>query len=85
MLDKGNGKLMEYQRMMKNPKYCQLYCNSYAKYIGRLSQGMPGLVDGNEKNCFIEKTDVPVDRWRDVRYGIVVVDYRPEKRNTYRT
>ena len=34
---------------------------------------------------FIEKTAVPADRWRDVTYGQIVVDYRPEKTDTYRT
>ena len=35
--------------------------------------------------CFIENTDVPINRWRDVTYGRVVVYYRLEKRNPYRT
>ena len=31
---------------MKNPRYRPLYRNSYAKELGRLAQGMPGLADG---------------------------------------
>ena len=38
VLDKNTVKLMEYRRLMKNPKYRQLCCNSYAKYIGLLAQ-----------------------------------------------
>ena len=34
-------------------------------------------MEGTNKMCFIEKTDFPVNRWRDVTYGRVVVDYRP--------
>ena len=34
---------------------------------------------------FIEKTNFPVDRWRDITYGIIVMDYRPEKSDTYHT
>ena len=34
---------------------------------------------------FIDKTAVPADRWRDVTYGRMMVYYRPDKTNTYRT
>ena len=34
---------------------------------------------------FTEKKYFPVERWRDVTYGRVVVDYRPEKSDPYRT
>ena len=68
---------MEYQRLMKKPKYRQLYRNSYAKEIVQLAQGMTGLVEGTKTMFFIEKKDVPVDRWRDVKYERLVVDYRP--------
>ena len=46
---------------------------------------MPGLVEGTIKMFFIENTDVPVGRWRDVIYGRVLVDYRLEKSNTHCT
>ena len=68
---------MEYQRLMKKPKYRQLYRNSYAKEIVQLAQGITGLVEGTKTMFFIEKKDVPVDRWRDVKYERLVVDYRP--------
>ena len=31
VLVENTGKLMEYRKLMKNPKYRHLYCNSYAK------------------------------------------------------
>ena len=46
---------------------------------------MPGLVEGTNTVLFIEKTTVPTDRWRDMMYGRIVVDYRPEKTNPYHT
>ena len=46
---------------------------------------MPDLVKSINTMFFMEKTDVPINRWRDITYGKVVVDYIPEKRNTYRT
>ena len=70
---------------MKNPKYRPLYCNYYAKEIGRLTQGMPSLLEGNNPMVFIKKTAVTAEMWRDVTYGRIVVDYRPEKTDPYRT
>ena len=34
---------------------------------------------------FINKTAVPVDRCREVTYGKIVLDYRPDKTNPYQT
>ena len=84
-LDKDSGELMEYRRLMKNPKYRQLYRDSYTKEIGHLERGMPGLAEGTNTIFFITKKEVPADRWRDVTYGQIVVNYRPEKADPYRT
>ena len=44
-------------------------------------QVIPGLVEGTNTMLFIKKTAVSTDRWRDVTYGQIVVDYRPDKNN----
>ena len=80
VLDEDTGELMEYCRLMKNPKYCPLYRDSYAKYIGRLAQGMQGLAEGTTTILFIYKKEVPANWWQDVTYIRIVVNYRPEKR-----
>ena len=85
VLDKDTGELMEYRRLMKNPKYRPLYRNSYAKELGHLTQGMPGLADDTNTIFFIPKKDVSFDRWHDVTYGRIVVNYRPEKTDPYCT
>jgi len=85
VLDKDTGELMEYRHLMKNPKYRQLYGKSYAKELGRLAQGMPGQVEGTNTIFFIDKSDIHTARWRDVTYGRIVVNYRPEKDDPYRT
>ena len=46
VLDEDTGELMEYQKLIKKLKYHNLYRNSHAKEIGRLTHGMPGLVEG---------------------------------------
>ena len=53
VLDEDTGKLMEYRKLMKKTKYRNLYHNSYANKIGRLSQVMPGLVEGTNTMLFI--------------------------------
>ena len=85
VLDTDTGELMEYRHLMKNPKYRNLYRHTYAKEIGRLAQGMPGQVTRTSPFFFINKKDVPADRWRYVTYCRVMVNFRPEKEDPYRT
>ena len=84
VLNQETGEMMEYRQVMKNPKYRAMYEKACAKGIGRLAQGMPGLAGGTETIFFIDKGEVPPDRWRDVTYGRIVVSYRPEKYDPYR-
>ena len=75
---------MDYLQVMKNPKYRTLYETEYSKELGRLAQGMPGQAEVTYTLLFIDKSRVPVNRWRDITYGRVVVNYRPEKDDPYR-
>ena len=47
----------------KNPNGRAFYEKAYAKELGRLAQGMPGLFGGTETIFFINKGEVPPDRW----------------------
>ena len=85
VLDENTGELTEYKNLIDHPKYLPLYQNSYAKEIGRLAQGMPGLVTGTNTIFFIERTAVAADRYREVTYGQIELAYRPENMNPYRT
>ena len=42
------------------------------------------MVKGTDTIVFIEKCDVPFDRWRDITYGRICANYRPEKEDPYR-
>ena len=75
---------MEYRQVMKCPKYRKLYAKSYRKELGRLAQGIPGVVDGTNTIFFVDKAGVPAELWKDATYGRVVVKYRPEKGDPYR-
>ena len=83
VLNEDTGELMEYRALMRNPKYQTLYAQSYAKELGRLAQGIPGMVTGTNTIFFINKSKVPAVRWRDITYGRVVVKYRPKKDDPY--
>ena len=51
VLNKATGKLMEYPHLLANPKYCKTLSTAYGKELGRLAQGIPGVVKGTTHNC----------------------------------
>ena len=84
VLDPHTGELMEYRHLIANPAYRPIWKPAYGKEIGRLAQGMPGIVEGTDTIVFIFKDEVPNDRRRDVTYGRICANYRPEKDDPYR-
>ena len=84
VLDPETGDMMEYRHLVANPKYRPIWKPAYGKELGRLAQGLPGVVKGTDTIVFIEKCDVPFDRWRDITYGRICANYRPEKEDPYR-
>ena len=46
---------------------------------------MLGKAEGTNTIYFIDKADIPAERWKDVTYGRVVVAYRPKKSDPYQT
>ena len=85
VLEEYTGELMGYRKLMKKPNYRHIYRNSYAKEIRRLAQGITGLEEGKNAIFFIDKQAIPVNRRKDVTYVRVVVDYRLDKSDPYRT
>eukprot|EP00804_Cyclotella_cryptica_P001905 CCRYP_007349-RA/>CCRYP_007349-RA protein AED:0.39 eAED:0.41 QI:0/0/0/1/0/0/2/0/360 len=75
---------MEYRHLIANPKYRDTWQNAYGKELGRLVQGLPSIVKGTNTIAFIQRTHVPQDRWKDVTYGRIVANFRPEKDDPYR-
>eukprot|EP00804_Cyclotella_cryptica_P007134 CCRYP_020036-RA/>CCRYP_020036-RA protein AED:0.40 eAED:0.41 QI:0/0/0/1/0/0/3/0/479 len=78
------GELMEYCHLVANPKYRDTWKNAYGKELGRLAQGLPSIIKGTDTIVFIQRTHVPQDRWKDVTYGRIVANFRPEKDDPYR-
>ena len=79
VLNKDTGELMEYRHLIGDPKYREIWVQSYGNELGRLAQGMGGRIKGKNTILFIPKEDLPAARSKDVIYGRIVVSYRPEK------
>eukprot|EP00804_Cyclotella_cryptica_P005330 CCRYP_020410-RA/>CCRYP_020410-RA protein AED:0.19 eAED:0.19 QI:0/-1/0/1/-1/1/1/0/760 len=84
ILNEDTGELMEYRHLIKDPKYSTIWKKAYGKELGRLAQGIPGIVQGTNTIVFIAKDDVPPDRRRDVTYGRICANFRPEKDDPHR-
>ena len=85
VLDAETGELLEYRHLIKRPKYKDEWGYSFGNEIGRLAQGMPGRNNGTNTLFFIHKSEVPSDRWKDMTYGKIVCNVRPQKAETNRT
>ena len=79
VLDSQTGELLEYRHLVKNPIYREVWGTAMGKEVGRLAQGLPGVVEGTDTLEFISKDEIPPDRWKDVTYARIVCNYRPEK------
>eukprot|EP00804_Cyclotella_cryptica_P022072 CCRYP_019734-RA/>CCRYP_019734-RA protein AED:0.28 eAED:0.28 QI:0/0/0/1/1/1/2/0/242 len=75
---------MEYRHLIKDPKYSTNWRKAYGKELGRLAQGIPGLVQGTNTIVFIAKDDVPTDQRRDVPYGHIYANFCPEQEDPHR-
>ena len=79
VLNEETGELMEYRHLIADPNYRKIWKPAYGKEVGRLAQGVPGIVDGTNTFIFLYKNEVPADRWKDVTYGRICANYCPEK------
>ena len=84
VLDPKTGELMEYRHLIKKPEYVETWTNANAKEIGRLAQGVPGVVKGTNTFHFMSYDDIPADRKSDVTYARICCNLRPEKEDPYR-
>ena len=79
-----NGELLQYRHLIKRPEYREIWGRAYGNEVGRLAQGLPGRVEGTDTIRFIPKHEVPSDRFKDVTYGQIVCNHRPEKEDPNR-
>jgi hypothetical protein len=81
ILNTNTSALMEMRHLLINPKYKELWGESYTIELGFLTQGIPGVSKGTNTIVFIRQDDVPINQQKDVTYGRVCINYCPEKAN----
>ena len=84
VLDEETGDLLEYCHLFKHPNHKKVWSGAFGKEVGRLSQGLPGIVEGTDTLNFSFKNEISADRFIDVTYARIVCNYRPEKKDPNR-
>ena len=80
------GKQLEYRHLIKQTKVKERWTNSFSNELGRLAQGRRSTnLEGTNTIFFIEYESIPTSRKKDITYGRIVVDYRPQKQEPHRT
>ena len=74
-----NRQYVRIQQLLKHPKYSKDWSTSSANEFGRLAQGIGGRVKATNTIFFIDKTNVPRDRFKDCTYRKFVCMVRPQK------
>ena len=69
VLNEETGKMMEYRHLLADPKYKTIYSKAFGKEVGRLAQGIPGVVQGTDTITFICKEEIPDEEWKNVTYA----------------
>ena len=75
---------MEHRALIKHTKYRDIWLRSYANKLRQLAQGVQ-YIKVTYTIRFIKKNELPQDRWKDVTYICIVVDYRPQKSDPHQT
>jgi hypothetical protein len=78
ILNKDTGNLLEYQHLIKHPKYRKTWSQSFRKEIRQLATTTETII-------FINKHQIPKDRQGDITYGRIVCDVQEGKKDKRRT
>jgi hypothetical protein len=81
----GHGSHDGVSRPYQEPKHKDNWAHSFANEIGRLAQGIGNREKGANTILFIPHSQIPQDRRKDVTYGRICVDHRPQKKKAKRT
>ena len=79
VLDPETGQLLEYQQLLRHPKFKEAWSISAANEFGWLAQGIKGRVKATDTIKFIRKSDIPYKRLKDVTYIKFVCEVQTEK------
>ena len=73
---------MESCNLLKNPELYVLWTRLLANKLGRLTQGIRNIIGTNTMFFFIPKSQIPLNRRKDITYGRIVVAYTPDMAET---
>ena len=80
IFDPDTGQSLTYRKLIKHPKYKDVWTKSAANEFQRLAQGLKdGCVKGTIIIKFICKDQVPIKRMKDVMYGSFRCDFKTNK------
>ena len=79
VMEKDTGQLLNYQQLIRNPKYKKEWKISAANKFGQVAQGVGGRIKCTNTIKFIFKHRVPKGQFKDVTYGQFVCMVHPEK------
>jgi hypothetical protein len=85
IIDPDTGATMEYRHLIKSDKHKEAWAHSFANELGGLAQGIAKREKGTNTIFCIPHSKIPQDRRRDVTYGRICVDHRPQKKEANRT
>ncbi len=79
VMGKDTGWLLNYQQLIRNPKYKKAWNLLAANEFGHLAQGVGNCIKGTNTIKFIHKHKVPKSKLKDVTYDQFVCTEQPEK------
>jgi hypothetical protein len=82
IVDPTTGQLLEFRRLIADPKTRPTWMTAAANEFGQLMDGLLRGIKGTNTMSFIHKTQVPKDCM--VTYARFCCDYRPQKSEPYR-
>lgn len=81
LLDKESGKMLNYCQLLRHPKYTEAWSLLSANEFGHLAQGVNGRIKGTDTIRFIQESNVPRNRRKDVTYEASCALSGPKKLN----
>ncbi len=76
---------LKYRKLITHPDYQAAWNKSSANEFGRLAQGVGDRIKGTDTIFFVNKTEIPLDRRKDVTYGKFICELKPNKAEQERT
>ena len=68
IFDPETGQSLTYQKLIKHPKYKEIWTKSALNKFWWLAQGIGNCICGTETIKYVAKSSIPVDQWRDIAY-----------------